>query len=115
MLERTIDTILRRSSRPPVIIIQGDHGPGGHLDWDSPERSCLWERTSILNAYYLPDGGARYLYPAITPVNSFITILNVYFGAGMELLPDDTYFTSHRLERQVIDITGERNSLDNCS
>ena len=115
MLERTIDTILSRSSRPPVIIIQGDHGPGGHLDWDSPERSCLWERTSILNAYYLPDGGARYLYPAITPVNSFITILNVYFGAGMELLPDDTYFTSHRLERQVIDITGERNSLDNCS
>lgn len=114
MLEKTIDAILAKSSRPPIIIIQGDHGPGGFLNWSSPEKSCLWERASILNAYYLPDGGESALYPQISPVNSFRVVLNTYFKAKLELLPDRTYFTSHRLIRQIIDITDERASTKNC-
>jgi hypothetical protein len=114
-LEQAIDRILADSEKPPVIIIQGDHGPGGHLDWDSPAQSCLAERTSILNAYYLPGDGAAQLYPEISPVNSFRVVLNQYFAAGLELLPDKTYFTSHRLTRQVIDITDQRDSMANCS
>ena len=57
LVEETVSAILARSATPPVIIIQGDHGPGGHLEWGSPDRTCLWERTPILLAYYLPDGG----------------------------------------------------------
>ncbi|MFW9770138.1 MAG: sulfatase-like hydrolase/transferase, partial [Candidatus Thorarchaeota archaeon] len=53
-LEQVFDALLANSSIPPVIIIQGDHGPGSHLVWDSPSQTCLWERTPILNAYYLP-------------------------------------------------------------
>lgn len=113
-LEQTLTSILEGSDRPPVILLQGDHGPGGRLDWDSPETSCLWERTGILNAYYLPDGAADGLYPTISPVNSFRVVLNTYFGAHLDLLPDRTYFTSHRLERQVIDITSQRTSRLNC-
>jgi hypothetical protein len=113
-MEQTINAILSRSASPPVIIIQGDHGPGSRLNWTSPEGSCLWERTSILNAYYLPGAGKEQLYPSITPVNSFRVILNAYFGAQLEQLPDRTYFTSHKLENQVIDITSERSSLLNC-
>ncbi len=113
-LERVIDSILANSSSPPVIILQGDHGPGGRLVWDSPAQTCLWERTSILNAYYLPGKGDRSLYPSISPVNSFRVVLNTYFGANLPLLPDDTYFTSHDLDRQAIDITPERSSLANC-
>jgi len=114
-MERVIDAILTKSSTPPVIIIQGDHGPGSHLNWSSPAQSCLWERTSILNAYFLPDGGESKLYPSISPVNSFRVVLNAYFGANLQLLPDRTYFTSQRLERQAIDITAERSSQLNCS
>lgn len=114
MLEETINAILDRSSQPPIIILQGDHGPGGFLNWFSPQRTCLWERTSILNAYYLPAGADKYLYPTISPVNSFRVILNSYFGTHLDLLPDRTYFTSHRLIRQIIDITDERNSMRNC-
>jgi hypothetical protein len=114
MLEKTINEILTESQTPPVIIIQGDHGPGGHLDWDSPSQTCLAERTAILNAYYLPGYTPKQLYPEITPVNSFRVILNHYFGARLELLPDQTYFTSSRLERQVIDITGKRDLTVNC-
>jgi hypothetical protein len=114
-LEQAIDAILEHSPTPPVIIIQGDHGPGGHLDWDSPDNSCLWERTSILNAYYLPGDGKSRLYPSISPVNSFRVVLNSYFGADLPLLPDRTYFTSHRLKGQAIDITDKRSSRQNCT
>jgi len=114
MLEEIIDAILNRSSQPPIIILQGDHGPGGFLNWFSPQRTCLCERTSILNAYYLPSGVSKDLYPTISPVNSFRVILNSYFGTHLDLLPDRTFFTSHRLIRQIIDITDERNSMRNC-
>lgn len=113
-MEQVIGAILENSASPPVIIIQGDHGPGSRLVWDAPGETCLWERTPILNAYYLPGEGARWLYPAISPVNSFRVVLNAYFGTELPLLPDSTYFTSHRLERQAIDITAERSSKANC-
>jgi len=114
MLEKTIDAILAKSSIPPVIIIQGDHGPGAFLDWDTPEQTCLWERSSIFNAYYLPGIDENALTSDITPVNSFRVVLNEYFDAGLELLPDRTYFTSHRLIRQIIDVTDQRDSTLNC-
>ncbi len=113
-LQGVVEAILSRSKKPPIIILQGDHGPGGWLDWDSPSSSCLWERTGILNAYYLPGRGKDRLYPQISPVNSFRVILDTYFDANLELLPDHTYFTSHRLTRQVLNITEVRDSTQNC-
>lgn len=113
-MEQVVNSILANSSQPPMIIIQGDHGPGSGLVWDAPSQTCLWERTPILNAYYLPGAGKDLLYPTISPVNSFRVVLNAYFGADLPLLPDDTYFTSHRLERQAIDITAQRDSRANC-
>src|SRR5690606_20516760 len=103
-----------RSEKPPVIIIQGDHGPGGRLKWKSPGDSCYAERTSILNAYYLPDGADALLFPNITPVNSFRVVLNAYFGADLEMLPGKSYFTSPLPGGAFIDITNQRDSLENC-
>lgn len=114
-VEQLVEAILSNSATPPIIIFQGDHGPGSRLVWDSPSQTCLWERTPILNAYYLPGEGATWLYPSISPVNTFRVVLNAYFGADLALLPDDTYFSSHQLERQVIDITAERDSRENCA
>lgn len=114
MLEKVIDALLAKSTQPPVIIIQGDHGPGSLLNWRSPTRTCLWERTGILNAYYLPKDGMERLYPEITPVNSFRVVLNTYFGTNLQMLPNHTYFTSHLLDRQEIDISDTRDSSRNC-
>ena len=89
----TVDAILKESKVPPIIILQGDHGPGAHLDWNSVERSNLPERFSILNAYYFPDQDYSHLPADITPVNSFRVILNQYFDAELPLLPNRNYFS----------------------
>lgn len=91
-IQEVIQTIIDRSPSPPIIILQADHGPsppGGH----SPEGGGLGQRTAILNAYYFPGGCDRFLYPSITPVNSFRILFNCYFGNSYELLPDNIYFS----------------------
>jgi len=100
-----IDSILSRSRTDPVIIIQGDHGPGSLLDQESAERTCLTERFSILNAYRLPGAAGGYLYDAITPVNTFRVLLNRYFSADYELLPDECYFTTWSKPFKYIRVT----------
>jgi hypothetical protein len=82
-LLETIDTILSESKTPPVIILQGDHGP-----WLQPNPQHFF----ILNAYYLP-GHEKELYPTISPVNSFRLVFNDYFGGNYDLLQDRTYFS----------------------
>jgi hypothetical protein len=104
-MEHTITTILERSEKPPIIIVQGDHGPGAHFDWETLENNlCLIERSSILNAYYLP-GAEEELYPQITPVNSFRLVFNTVFGLDYDLLPDKVYFAPDSNILQTTEIT----------
>jgi len=86
-----VESILAKSKTPPIIVIQGDHG----ALWSSP----------ILNAYYMPGGHDRLLYPSISPVNSFRLIFNAYFGTQFKLLPDLAY--THREDKD-----GELTILD---
>ena len=90
----TIDAILTRSTMPPIIIIQGDHGPGAHLHWGSLEKTIPAERFGILNAYYFPDQDYASLYPSISPVNSFRVLFNQFFDGNYALLPDRHYYSS---------------------
>jgi hypothetical protein len=76
-----VKAIIANSKVPPVIIIQGDHG------WDADHR------LEILNAYYLPNGGSEKIYDTITPVNTFATIFNEYFGGEFSLKDDVSYFS----------------------
>jgi hypothetical protein len=80
---QAIDTILAESDVPPVIIVQGDHGP-----WLQPKDRRMW----ILAALYLP-GARDKLYPSISPVNFFRLVFDTYFGGKYDMLKDVSYFS----------------------
>jgi hypothetical protein len=107
LMQDTVEKILVRSSIPPIIIIQGDHGSGLLLDFSSSENTCIRERFSILSAYYLPNGGGEKLYQTVTPVNSFRIVLNQYFEAGLPLLDDRLYYSTKENYYKFEDVTGQ--------
>jgi hypothetical protein len=88
-----IDALMANSKRPPVIVVQGDHGPWSTADEDRSNNRLYRERMRIFNAYYLPQGGTAALYHAITPVNSFRVVLNHYFKTDLPLLEDRSFFS----------------------
>ena len=93
-----LQKIIDRSKVAPIIIVQGDHG----AVLDDPQR-----RMTILNAYYLPEGGAQSLYESISPVNTFRVIFNSYFGLQAPFLDDISYYSSYEepYNYQVIENT----------
>jgi hypothetical protein len=102
-----IDTILADSEQPPIIILQGDHGPGVFFSQRELNRTCLKERYSILNAYYFPDQNYKALYPSVTPVNSFRVVLNQYFATDLPLLEDRSYFSVSNAPFEYEDVTDQ--------
>jgi hypothetical protein len=89
-LKEGVDGLLTGQDNPPVIIIQGDHGPG--FLGDAASEDAYRERLGILNAYYLSNGGNDLLYESITPVNTFRVVFNHYFEQDFELLEDKSFF-----------------------
>jgi hypothetical protein len=81
-MPQVLKAILEKSAQPPIIIVQGDHGPR-FVELD--------KQFGILNAYYFPKPQPE-LYPSMTPVNNFRVIFNTYFGTSLPLLPDKSYF-----------------------
>ena len=88
-IRNVINKILIESKIPPIIIIQGVHGPTLFEAKESERNIKL--KTSILNVYFLPKINNNLLYNSITPVNTFRVIFNHYFGAGYDLLEDQVH------------------------
>jgi hypothetical protein len=80
-LEKMITTLITKSTRPPVIVLQTDTGP---LFTTGPDMF------KILNAYYMP-GHTGQLYPGISPINTFRVVFNAYLGTDLPLLNDVSY------------------------
>jgi hypothetical protein len=101
-ITRSIQKLLNESPTPPIIILQGDHGP-----WKQQDEN----RVSILNAYYLP-GHQNTIYSSISPVNSFRTVFNEYFNAEYSLLEDRSYESPYAnvydFTLQPVSCTGEK-------
>lgn len=112
-IRQMVDHILARyDNNPPIIIIQGDHGPGSRLYWQNVRKTDVRERFSILNAIYLPDQADSILYPSISSVNTFRVIFDHYFGGDYELLPDRSIYTGWTRPYLFFDVTNELCVID---
>ena len=107
-LEKSLNIVLSRSSSPPIIILQGDHGPGAFFG-QTISKTCLQERFGILNAYLLPGIDSARLYPSISPVNTFRLVLDAYFEASLNLLPDQHYYSNFIQPYSFINVGEEMN------
>ena len=82
-----VDSILARSARPPVLLIQSDHGngmlgrPHSALAEMSAER--IEDRLGIFAAYHLPGTDPDDVPDTIEPVDLFPLVLNRYFGTSL--------------------------------
>ena len=105
----TIDGILG-TSPPPIIILQSDHGPKALTSWENPAASCNKEALAILNAVYLPGKDYGTFYPEISPINSFILLMNRVLGTNTDLVEDESYFSTW--SHPYIFIPLDKSSLD---
>ncbi|MDE2902099.1 MAG: hypothetical protein OXP73_03625 [Chloroflexota bacterium] len=76
---RMVDSIFENSVEKPIIVIASDHNSRR-----APNRN------RILAAFHLPNGGNNVLYPSISSVNHFRSILDYYFDLRVGLLEDVT-------------------------
>lgn len=85
LLEHSVDTILE-NDKNAIIIIQSDHGYRGLV---SSKKNISVSYNNMM-AIYIPEKyrSKTKLYPTITPVNIFRTILNPVLNINLKKLPD---------------------------
>ena len=101
-INRVVDQILQDKEANAVIVIQGDHGTEfsdtrGILSYGGdPDETLIFEKTGILNAYYLPEMcQPAGLYNSITPVNTFRLIFDRCLGTDIGLLEDVLHWSTY--------------------
>lgn len=105
MLLASLQRLVRSSKTQPIVIIQGDHGPKLNLDQEDLRKTDVHEVFPILNAYLVPEKVQVGLYPGITPVNSFRTILRAQFGIDAPPLPDRNFYSAWSFPYKFVDVT----------
>ena len=109
-IKQVVEKILAESEKPPIIVLQSDHGSKSFSikDIDSIaliDDDVLRDYFRNFSAYHFPEDGSTLLYENITPVNLFRIIFNYYFGVDLDLLPDVNYMSLNEDESEFFDVT----------
>jgi hypothetical protein len=108
---RAVRRILKTSARPPVIILQADHGPLSlhppvlrrPAEQIRPEQAR--ERMGAFGAYLLPGVPPEEVPSTMTPVNVLRFVFRHYLGAPIAPLPDSSYYTTLARPYRFVNVT----------
>ena len=98
-VEALVKAILDRSRRPPIILLQSDHGygrPGATRPaLSDADAALVRERTDIFEAYLLPGAPPGLVYDSISPINTMRAVMRYYYDVDVPPLADATYWSSN--------------------
>ncbi len=104
--------IANRPSRPAIVLIHSDHGPGLQLEWENPAVTNMRERMGVLLAARFPDGQGAALHDGTSLVNAYRTVINRALGARLPPLEDRSYFSTWTRPFAYLDVTGRIDCTD---
>ena len=104
-MQKIVNKLLYKTSEPPIIIIQSDHGSDFGLDWKNVSEDMIRQRMSNFQALYLPNENVDLTTKSSTPVNTFRIIFNLYFDGNYEILPDKIYWADYDKPYDFKDVT----------
>jgi hypothetical protein len=88
-------------AHPPLVIAQGDHGPGFDYDFEHPQQSNVADRLAMflgMRAGEWPIGRVT------SPVNLYRAVFNSVFGTKLTFLPDRSYVSSWSLPYDLTEV-----------
>lgn len=112
-LREIVDTLVRDSPQPPVIILQSDHGSASSYGKGKDWRTTFYpERTGILNAWYAPPAVRERLTDDMHSVNTFRILFSSLFGADYPLLERHIWASWYKKPNAIHDVTAQLDVVD---
>lgn len=101
----TIDQILASSKTPPVIILQGDHGPRRDHSMATIDHTDASQSYENLVAILAPQSVRKNLRDDMSSVNIMRAVISGLFGSKFEKLPDQSLYSTWEHPYSYIDVT----------
>lgn len=107
-LIETIDAVMaKHQGRPPVIFIQGDHGPKLGVSHKTLAKTDVSEGFPNLYAYYSPDGVGLKVPAGDSPVNTFRRLFSAMGAKGLSPLPVKSFYSSTAKPLDLTDVSDQ--------